>query len=107
MRYTLLSLLCVLAATQAEPQYANQYYPVANQYYPTYDPYAFQPPVYGQQNRLFWNQIASQIITTTTTTSTSTTTCTVYTVTGCRRKRFLADELRGEDDADSESPVNK
>ena len=101
----------LLAFTEADPQFENPYYyqnyPVAYQN-PEYNPYLLETPTFGKENRIFWS-LTTLFLTTTTKTTTTTTTCTVSTSSVCsgRRKRFLYDALRGEDDNIEPSPVNK
>ena len=101
----------LLAFTEADPQFENPYYyqnyPVAYQN-PEYNPYLLETPTFGKENRIFWS-LTTLFLTTTTKTTTTTTTCTVSTSSVCsgRRKRFLYDALRGEDENIEPSPVNK
>ena len=114
MRWLIFLLfVCVnlLAFTEADPQFENPYYyqnyPAAYQNPENY-PYFLEISKFGKENRLFFG-VTSLFLTTTTSTSTSTISCSVSTSSVCsgRRRRFLVDALRGEDDNIEPSPVNK
>ena len=114
MRWLIFLLfVCVnlLAFTEADPQFENPYYyqnyPAAYQNPENY-PYFLEISKFGKENRLFFG-VTSLFLTTTTSTSTSTISCSVSTSSVCsgRRRRFLVDALRGEDENIEPSPVNK